>query len=143
VLFVTNAHDGPGLGSVSAYDVDDDSSLSPVGGSPFANEQTATCWIEISADGQYMFVVNTATPSISSYQIAEDGTLTLIGNTPFNSPTAPFDARLDPTGAYLYVVDDGAPLIHAFAVKGGALTELAGSPFANPGDGAPFGIIVD
>jgi hypothetical protein len=143
VLFVTNAHDGPGLGSVSAYAVAEDSSLSPVDGSPFPNDQTATCWIEITADGQYMFVINTATPSISSYEIAEDGTLTLIGSTPFNSATAPFDARLDPSGAYLYVVDDGAPLIHAFAVKGGALTELAGSPFANPGSGAPFGIIVD
>jgi 6-phosphogluconolactonase (cycloisomerase 2 family) len=143
VLFVTNAHDGPGLGSVSAYAVADDSSLSAIDGSPFENQQTATCWAEISADGQYLFAVNTATPSISSYQIAEDGTLTLLGNTPFNSATAPFDARLDPSGAYLYVVDNGAPLIHAFAVDGGTLTELDGSPFANPGQGAPFGMIVD
>jgi 6-phosphogluconolactonase (cycloisomerase 2 family) len=143
VLFVTNAHDGPGLGSVSAYKVADDSSLSPLDGSPFANQQTATCWAEISADGQYMFVVNTATPSISSYQIADDGTLTLLGNTLFNNATAPFDARLDPSGDYLYVVDNGAPLIHAFSVDGGTLTELEGSPFANPGQGAPFGIIVD
>jgi hypothetical protein len=143
VLFVTNAHDGPGLGSVSAYAVADDGSLGTIDGSPFANSQTATCWVEITADGQYMFVVNTATPSISSYQIADDGTLTLLGSTPFNSATAPFDARLDPSGAYLYVVDNGAPLIHAFAVDGGTLTELDGSPFANPGEGAPFGIIVN
>jgi 6-phosphogluconolactonase (cycloisomerase 2 family) len=143
VLFVTNAHDGPGLGSVSSYAVADDGSLSPVDGSPFTNGQTATCWIDITADDKYMFVVNTATPSISSYEIAGDGTLSLVGSTPFNSATAPFDVRLDPSGAYLYVVDNGAPLIHAFAVDDGTLTELDGSPFTNPGQGAPFGIVVD
>jgi 6-phosphogluconolactonase (cycloisomerase 2 family) len=140
-LFVTNAHDGPGLGSVSAYHAADDGSLEPIGDSPFASQQTATCWVEITSDGQYMFVVNTATPSLSSYQIGEDGSLTLIGSTPFHNATGPFDARLAPDGEYLYVVDDGAPSIHAFAVDGGTLKELEGSPFANPDAGAAFGII--
>jgi 6-phosphogluconolactonase len=142
-LFVTNAHDGPGLGSVSAYQSAEDGSLSPVGDSPFENGQTATCWVEINAGGDTMFVVNTATPSLSSYAIAEDGTLSLIGSTPFKDAMAPFDARLDPAGEYLYVVDNGAPLIHVFAVDGDTLTELGGSPFANTVTGAAFGIIVD
>ena len=44
---------------------------------------------------------------ISSYSIAPGGTLTLLGSTTFNSPAGlrPFDARLDPSGQYLYVVD--------------------------------------
>ena len=58
--------------------------LSPVGGSPFPDHQTAPCWVEITHDGQFLFTVNTATGSISSYQIAPDGALTLLGSTPIS-----------------------------------------------------------
>jgi 6-phosphogluconolactonase len=145
-LFVSNAHDGPGNGSVSAYTVGADAALTPIGSSPFANGQTATCWVEISHDGQYLFAVNTAVPSISRYAIAAAGSLSHLGNTSFKAPTAglrPFDARLDPTGNYLYVVDAGQAKVSAFAVSGGNLTELAGSPFALPAGVTPFGIVVN
>jgi 6-phosphogluconolactonase (cycloisomerase 2 family) len=145
-LFVSNAHDGPGLGSVSAFNVAADGTLSAVAGSPYADNQTAPCWVEISHDGAYLFAINTAVPSISRYSIAADGSLSLLGAaTPFKSPVGlrPFDARLDPSGAYLYVVDAGAAKVSAFAVSGGSLTELLGSPVSIPGGGAPFGMIVD
>ena len=64
-LFVSNAHNGAGLGTVSAFDVAWDGALSPVGGSPFADDQTAPCWVEISHDGQFLFTVNTAAGTIS------------------------------------------------------------------------------
>jgi 6-phosphogluconolactonase len=141
-LFVTNAHDGPGQGSVSVYDVTRKGRLSPIDGSPFANGQTATCWIDITRDGRYAYVVNTASPSMSSYRINRDGTVALVANTPFKNAMTPFDVRLDPKGRFLYVVDAGAARIHAFAVRSGQLTELPGSPFANPAAGAAFGIVV-
>lgn len=142
-LYVSNAHAGPGAGSVSAYSVSANGTLNPIGASPYADNQTAPCWVEISHDGQYLFAVNTAVPSISRYAINGDGSLTLIGSTPFTgSGLRPFDARLDPSGAFLYVVDAGAAKVSAFAVSGGNLTELAGSPFAVPGGGSPFGIVV-
>ena len=144
-LFVSNAHDGALAGSVSAYHVGRDASLTPIDGSPFADNQTAPCWVEISHDGRYLFAINTASTSISSYRIAHDGDLTLLGSTPFKSATGlrPFDARLDPSGRHLYVVDAGAKAISIFAVDGGTLTELPSSPVAIPGGVAPFGIIVD
>ena len=116
-----------------------------VAGSPFADAQTAPCWVEITHDGRYLFAINTASTSISSYSIARDGGLTLLGSTPFASPTGlrPFDARLDPSGHYLYVVDAGAKAVSVFAVSGGSLSELPSSPVAIPGGVAPFGIIVD
>src|SRR5436190_20638876 len=43
-LFVSNAHDGQGAGTVSAFSVDPAGSLSPIGGSPFKDLQTAPCW---------------------------------------------------------------------------------------------------
>ena len=55
----------------------------------------------------------------------------------------PFDARLDPSGAYLFVVDAALNAVSAFAVDGGTLLELPGSPFALPAGATPFGIAVD
>jgi 6-phosphogluconolactonase len=144
-LYVSNAHDGPGAGSVSAYRVAANGKLTPIGHSPFADNQTAPCWVEISHDGAHLFAVNTAVPSISSYAIGRHGRLSLLGSTPFQGPAGlrPFDARLDPSGKFLYVVDAGAAKISVFAVRGGTLTELTDSPIGIPGGGAPFGIVAN
>ncbi len=144
-LFVSNAHDGALAGSVSAYHVGRDATLTPIGASPFADNQTAPCWVEISHDGKYLFAINTGSSSISRYRISHGGSLTLLGSTPFQGPTGlkPFDARLDPAGRFLYVVDPGAAAVSVFAVHRGDLTELPSSPVAIPGGAAPFGIVVD
>jgi len=144
-LFVSNAHDGANAGSVSVYDVAPDGSLNAISGSPFADLQTAPCWVAMSPDGHALFAVNTAVPSISRYSVAADGTLTLIGSTGFASPTGlrPFDAQVSPDGGFLYVVDAGVAKISAFAVDGTSLQELTGSPFSIPGGAAPFGMVVD
>ena len=144
-LFVSNAHDGANAGSVSVYDVAADGSLDAISGSPFADNQTAPCWVAISPDGGALFAVNTAVPSISRYAVAADGSLTLIGSTAFSSPGGlrPFDAQVSPDGHSLYVVDAGVAKVSAFAVDGTSLTELGGSPFSIPGGAAPFGMVVD
>src|SRR5579862_8515015 len=79
-LFVSNAHNGPGLGTVSAFNDSWNGILSPIGASPFADDQTAPCWLVISHDGRYLYAFNTASATVSSYSIARDGTLTLIGS---------------------------------------------------------------
>jgi hypothetical protein len=75
--------------------------LTPVGGSPFADNQTAPCWVEINHDGRYLFTVNTASKTISSYSIAAGGSLALLQSTPqLSAPvTSPEDARSGPVGA--------------------------------------------
>src|SRR5204862_4642976 len=80
-LFVSNAHDGANAGSVSVYDVAADGALTAIAGSPFADLQTAPCWVAISPDGRTLFAVNTGASSISSYGVAADGTLTLASST--------------------------------------------------------------
>jgi 6-phosphogluconolactonase len=143
-LFVSNAHGGANAGSVSAFEVAHNGVLDSIGASPFADRQTAPCWVEITHDGRYLFTVNTAVPSISRYRILEDGSLSLLGSTVFNDPTGlrPFDARLDPSGKTLYVVDAGSDRVSAFAVDGGELTELDASPFALPAGATPFGMVI-
>ena len=143
-LYVSNAHGGAGNGTVSAFHDGRDGTLTSIGSSPFADQQTAPCWVEISHDGRYLFAVNTAQPSISSYAINHDGTLTLLGSTPFRNPTGlgPVDARLSPDGDTLFVVDGGTSQVSAFQVHGGALTELPSSPTPLPAGATPFGIVV-
>lgn len=142
-LYVSNAHAGAGNGSVSAFNVAADGSLSSIGASPYADTQTAPCWVEITHDGRWLFTVNTASTTISSYTILADGSLQLLGSTPFSSGTGirPFDARLDPSGSTLYVVDATLDAVTAFAVDGGSLTELPASPFKLPAGATPFGLV--
>ncbi len=143
-LFVSNAHAGANLGTVSAFSAAGNGDLTSIGSSPFPDLQTAPCWVEITHDGRYLFAVNTAVPSISRYAINPDGSLRLLGSTVFNYPTGlgPEDARLSPDGKTLYVVDTAAGKVSGFAVRRGNLTELASSPTSLPVNSAPFGLVV-
>jgi 6-phosphogluconolactonase (cycloisomerase 2 family) len=144
-LYVSNAHGGLGNGSVSAFNVTSGGTLSSIGTSPYPDGQTAPCWVEISHDGHYLFTVNTASTTVSSYAILADGSLSHLGDTAFKSVSGirPFDARLDPEGRWLYVVDAATQTVTGFGVSGGSLTELAQSPFALPGGATPFGIVAN
>jgi 6-phosphogluconolactonase len=145
-LFVSNAHtaaNGPAPGSVSAYTDAADGTLTPIGASPFANAGTASCWIEISHDGQHLFTVDTASSTVSSYSIAADGSLTANGSTSIKNGKGAEDARLSPDGSTLWVVNGGGDTINAFSVDGGTLTELTSSPTAGPAGATPSGIVVN
>ena len=143
-LFVSNAHNGgTNLGTVSAFNVARTCALTSVGG-PYSDNQNAPCWVEVSHDGQYLFAINTASSSISSYSIATDGSLSVLNSTPFGGGVhGEEDARLDPTGSTLYVVDTGSDAVSAFTVSGGNLTELGSSPVSLPAGLHPFGIVVN
>ena len=146
-VFVSNAHGGANAGTVSAFTDGPGGVLTSIGASPFPNQQTAPCWVEISRDGRHLFAVNTAVPSVSSYRIRRDGTLRLIANTPFAGPgaatLAPEDARLSPDGSTLWVVDSKGNAVSGFAVRGGRLTQLAATQTALPAGATPFGIVVN
>jgi 6-phosphogluconolactonase len=142
-LFVSNAHNvGAGTGTVSAFDLARDGTLLSIGGSPFADDQTAPCWVEISHDGQFLFTVNTASGSISSYAIARNGGLTLLGSTQVSGQAGvgAVDARLSPDGRTLYVNETAAHTVGVFAVSGGQLTQLGSASL--PASAASAGLAV-
>jgi 6-phosphogluconolactonase len=143
-LFVSNAHNGAAAGTVSAFADSADGTLSSIGSSPFPNNQTAPCWVEISHDGQFLFAVNTASGTISRYSITSSGSLTLLGSTPVGATggVGAVDERLSPDGAYLFVDESRIGAVGAFSVHGGDLTELASSPTSLPAGAAPAGIVV-
>jgi 6-phosphogluconolactonase (cycloisomerase 2 family) len=143
-LFVSNAHNGALLGTVSAFDDSRNGTLGSIGSSPFADNQTAPCWLTISPDGRYLYAVNTGSGSISSYTIAPDGTLTLDTSTTVSNQTGvgAVDPGITPDGTVLYVNESRVDAVGEFAVQGGTLTQLAGSPVALPAGAHPAGIAV-
>jgi 6-phosphogluconolactonase len=141
-LFVANAHAGAGNGTVSAFSVASDGALTSIGASPFADQQTAPCWVEITHDGEFLFTVNTGSGSISRYSIAPSGTLTLLGSTQVSSQAGvgAVDARLSTDGQTLYVDESRVDTVGEFAVHGGQLTELGS--VALPAGATPAGVAV-
>ena len=142
-LFVSNPHNGTDLGTVSAFDDGFGGTLSPIGPSPYADGQTAPCWVAITPDGRYLFAVNAGSDDISRYAIAQDGTLTLLGTTTVNGNNPrPLDAEVSPGGRTLYVNESAAHAVGAFTVQGGDLTELQSSPVALPAGATAAGVSV-
>ena len=141
-LFVANAHNGAGLGTVSAYRDLRDGTLSPIGGSPFADFQTAPCWLVVSPDGRYAYALDTGSGDISSYAIARNGSLTLLSNTPVSSTpgVTGTDIALSSDGHTLYLNMAKVNGVGEFAVHGGAVTQLPGSPVAASGSDTTAGV---
>ena len=140
-LFVSNAHAGPGLGTVSSFKVSRSGKLAAVGAA-FPDGQTAPCWVEITHDGKYLFVVNTASANLSRYSINTNGSLVLLGTTAFTNGAGAVDARLSPDGSTLSVTGGSSRVVSSFAVHGGDLTELASSPTALPTGSSPTGLVL-
>jgi 6-phosphogluconolactonase len=144
-LFVSNAHNvAPLSGTVSAFDVAFNGSLTSIGASPVADNQTAPCWVAITPDGRYLFAVNTGSGEISSYQIAPNGSLTLVGNTVVSNSAGvgATDPSVSPDGRTLYVNESRVDTVGAFAINnGGTLTALPSSPVALPAGATPAGIV--
>ncbi len=141
-LYVSNAHAGAGLGTVSAFNDSRRGILTSIGNSPVPDGQTAPCWVEISHDGRYLFAINTGSANVSSYAIGDDGSLTLLGTVPFINGAGAVDARLSPDGTTLSVTGGRGLVVSTFAVNGGTLTELPNSPVALPAGTSPMGIVV-
>jgi 6-phosphogluconolactonase len=145
-LFVSDAHTAagsPAPGIVSSFTDAWNGVLAPIGASPVSNDGLASCWVEISHDGRYLYVVNTASATISSYSIAFNGALTFLQSTPAGElGGGPEDARLSPDGSTLWIVDAGTDQVSGFSVNGGTLNELPSSPTAAPAGATPAGIVV-
>ena len=142
LLIVSDAHNAAGGGApglVSSFSVG--ATVTPIGGSPVPNDGVASCWVEISHDGAFVFVVNTGSSTISTYQIGGDGSLSFLQSTGAGQLGAGAeDARLSPDGSTLWVVAAGSDAVFGFAVDGPTLTPLSTTP--GPAGIAPTGIVL-
>jgi hypothetical protein len=103
----------------------------------------AACWVVISKDKKFAFVVNTLSGSvpetgsgkgsIARYSLGSDGKLTLLGNTDTTPGGFPGDEALSSDGKFLYVLTPfvmGKNQSHldAYSVSGGNLTHIQATP---------------
>ena len=79
---------------------------------------------------------------ISSYAIAQDGTLTLLRNTPISSTlrVTGTDIALSADGGTLHLNIARVNGVGEFAVHGGTVRQLPGSPVPAAGSGSTVGI---
>jgi 6-phosphogluconolactonase len=134
--YVTNEYYGSGPGSVSAYTIDASTgTLTPITGSPFV-AGTDPEWTAFDPTGKFAYVCNDGSNNISAYKIdPTSGALTPIKGSPFTAGTGPNTIIVDPKGKFVYAVNSGSSSgsgsVSAYKIKStGALTQVAGSPFA-------------
>ena len=124
-LLVTEVQESLGTalqGATTSYQLSSNGTLTPISGS-VADFQTAPCWIVVTPDGKFAYVVNTATGVISGYQVGSNGVLSLLGDgVTAQTPPGPLDdAFLD---GDLFDVTSGGSIIGFQQQADGALTPL-------------------
>ena len=122
-LFVSNAHAGTGNGTVSAFRAASDGTLNSIGSSPFADHQTAPCWVAITPNGAFLFADNTGSGSVSRYRIAPDGGLTLLGSVSLGTGGS-LDLAISFDGRALYVLLSSTHSLAEFSLSHDDLTPL-------------------
>lgn len=119
---------GQNASGASSYALVPNNGLNAI--TPFApTNQTAACWVAISADGTTAFLSNTGSGTISGFRITFKGMLNPLNNgqplAPTGPPTSgPTDLAQSADGRFLYSLDGGLGAISAFAERGGG--RLAG-----------------
>jgi 6-phosphogluconolactonase len=102
---------------------------------------------------QFLYQTNTFSDNVSAYKMnASTGALTPVPGSPFATGHGPQAISADPTGSFLYVLNDGfigasgndIGSISAYTINAasGALTEVAGSPFDATVVGNPASLAV-
>jgi hypothetical protein len=111
-LVVSQLTDPMGTGNTGVYDSSSSGNLTPVDTQP--SQGAAPCWVAITKNGRYVFVVNTgggAPATITRYSLGDDGKLTFLGLTaPNGAEFARTDEVLSGDSRYLYVL---APSVKA------------------------------
>jgi hypothetical protein len=142
---------GPGSGSTASYNVTGSGSVTPIDrGEP--TNGFAPCWVVLTTNGRYAYVVNTSGghpggATIAEYTLSPSGKLTRLGNTAPRVEYVLKDEALSGDDKYLYVVSPGesnpgsatipGPTSHidVYALRSnGTLSLVAeGSPILQPG----------
>ena len=143
-LFVANS----GSNDISSYSINSDASLTAASATtPTGTTPTA---LAIDPGGKFLFVANQGSSNISVFSINGTG-LTQVPGSPFTTipvglsypnGTLPAAVAVSKSGNFLYVANQLANFVSAFAINtSGALTPLA-VPFYTDGEISPSGLAV-
>lgn len=144
-MFVSNVGVAPGPGSVSSFLMATSGQIALIA-QPVSTGQLATCWINVTEDGKWLFASNTDSDSISAYSVSRDGRLALVDTTPLPRNGVPSGTLLAPVDMvimndeYLYALTRDVPAITSFKIAPeGKLIPIAETKFNIP-NAVPFGL---
>jgi len=131
VLYVANS-----AGSIAAFNVNGDGSLTSVAGSPFAAgtglSHLAVIPSSTVPNTTFLYAANSGDPngSISAYSVTPSGRLLPVPGSPFATRSSAGPEGFYSSGQYLYVALQNANAVAAFTIgDDGSLTSLPGSPY--------------
>ncbi|HET7441902.1 MAG TPA: beta-propeller fold lactonase family protein [Terriglobales bacterium] len=152
--YVGNSTSGGVAGSISAFSVDKNGKLNSVG----SNVGTGVNPVALAIDGgnHFLFVANQLSNNVSVFTIGSNAGLTEVPGSPFQTgvlppptPTStatPNSLAIIPSGAFLYVANQGQNTITAFAVSGSGVLSFVGgidTAAAFAAGSTPAGVTVD
>jgi 6-phosphogluconolactonase (cycloisomerase 2 family) len=116
---------GTNASAISSYAVAANGKLSPISTS-VPTLGAATCWLEITPDGSFVYTANSATSTISGFAIGSNGTVTALSGTvvaTLPAGSTDLDMAITADGRYLYTLNSGTGTINIFAINSdGSLT---------------------
>jgi 6-phosphogluconolactonase len=135
--FISNS----GSGTVSAFMVNTNGTLSPVNGSPFGAGPGAE-FMAFDPMHKLLFVNNQAANTMSAFSVnTATGMLTAVPGSPFATGARPTAVAVDSAGRFVFVANQAGNSIAVFSIGlNGVLTPVAGSPFAA---NSPYGLSVN
>jgi 6-phosphogluconolactonase (cycloisomerase 2 family) len=122
--------------AIDIFSFDSAGKLTAVGLPIILTSATAPSAIAINPAGTFLYVTNAQTNNVSGFTIATGaptpGDLIPIAGSPFaTGGFTPVSAAIDPSGQFLYVVDQGSNQLAGFRIAPvtGKLTAVANSPY--------------
>ena len=142
--FVSNAHDGPGKGTVSAFKVSSNGTLTSIGSPLPGTGRPPRAGLRSRTNGRFCSAVNTALPSTSGYSIRSEWVDAAARQHTVQPPCRSRTSRCaaPPNGKTLMVVDGGGRSVSAPSWSTAEPHRVPSSPTQLPSGAAPFGVVV-
>jgi 6-phosphogluconolactonase len=121
--------------SVSGYSVNTSTgALTALNGFPLAMGGNPTV-VAVDPQNRFLFVGDIAFGQLYVFAIdGSTGALRGVGDSPYTTVNEPVAIAVDPSGTHVYVASQGSNFVGGFTLSAtGALTPIAGSPFATFG----------
>jgi 6-phosphogluconolactonase (cycloisomerase 2 family) len=129
------AYTGNQGGSLSGYSVNTSTgALTALSGFPLTVGANPIA-VAVDPQNRFLFVGDIALSKLHVFTInSSTGTLSEIATSPYATVIEPVAISVDPSGTHVYVASQGSNSVGGFSVSAtGALTPIAGSPFATSG----------
>ncbi|MGV9724783.1 lactonase family protein [Nocardia beijingensis] len=128
-------------GTVAAFSIGPDASLSPLGAPLATGERPALP--TVTPDGRFLYISNEGTDNVSGYVIARDGRLSPAPGSPYPTGGTPHGTAITADSRRIYLPASGGGEIDGFGIGAdGALRALPGSPYPAPAGALPGRVVL-